>query len=69
MPPKSEARASARASRISCGGFICDDTKLSSNTKQLPPIISRHLWRPQELAALATDGRLRTPSSEEAERG
>lgn len=52
MPHTSETRADeARASRNSLDSFH-DAFSHSPLIAQLPPIISRHLWRPDELAVI-----------------
>ena len=53
MPQKSETRAGARASRNSLDSFR-NALSPSSQILQLPPIIARHLWQPDELAVIET---------------
>lgn len=51
MPQKSETPHIGGASRNSLDSFR-DAFSPSLHTVQLPPIIARHLWRPDELAVI-----------------
>lgn len=51
MPQKCETPAGTGASRNSLDSFR-DALNPTLHSLQLPPIIARHLWRPDELAVI-----------------
>jgi len=52
MPKKCETPRGGGASRNSCGGYFRDPLSHPPLLLQLPPIIARHVWWPDELAVI-----------------
>lgn len=53
MPPKQNPTATGdRVSWNALDSASIETPSLSKRVPQLPPIIARHLWRPEELAAI-----------------